>query len=72
MFANTPRGAKTSAINYSVIETAKENGLNPLSYLTYLFEQLPNIDPSNKEALDRLLPWSATLPLTCRVFKKDA
>jgi transposase len=26
MFANTPRGAKTSAITYSVIETAKETG----------------------------------------------
>jgi transposase len=34
LFANTPRGAKASAIIYSVIETAKENQLNPFKYLT--------------------------------------
>jgi len=69
LFANTPRGAKASAIIYSVIETAKENGLNPFKYLTYLFEQLPQLaDPKDSEALDKLLPWSPSLPLTCRMF----
>jgi len=68
LFANTPRGAKASAIIYSVIETAKENQLNPFKYLMYLFEQLPQLpDPKNLEVLDSLLPWSASLPLTCRV-----
>lgn len=70
LFANTPRRAKASAIIYSVIETAKENGLNPFKYLMYLFEQLPQLsDPKDTEALDKLLPWSTSLPLTCRVFK---
>jgi transposase len=70
LFANTPRGAKASSIIYSVIETAKENGLNPFKYLIYLFEQLPQLpDPNNPETLDKLLPWSVSLPLTCRVFK---
>lgn len=70
LFANTPRGAKASAAIYSVIETAKENGLNPFKYLMYLFEQLPQLtDPGDTDALDRLMPWSASLPLTCRVFK---
>lgn len=56
MFANTPRGAKASSIIYSVIETAKENGLNPFKYLMYLFEQLPQLpDPKDPEALDDLL-----------------
>jgi transposase len=56
LFANTPRGAKASAIIYSVIETAKENQLNPFKYLMYLFEQLPQLpDPKNLEALDSLL-----------------
>ena len=41
MFANTPRGARASAIIYSIVETAKENGLNPFNYLSYLFEKLP-------------------------------
>ncbi|AFV10867.1 putative IS66-like transposase [Thermacetogenium phaeum DSM 12270] len=67
LFANTPRGARASAIVYSIIETAKENGLNPFHYLTYLFEKLPNLDPQDEEALDRLLPWSETLPPTCRM-----
>ena len=72
LFANTPRGAKASAIIYSLVETAKENGLNPFVYLTYLFEKLPNLgDPHDETELDRLLPWSETLPLICRVFKKQ-
>jgi transposase len=70
LFANTPRGAKASSIIYSVIETAKENGLNPFKYLMYIFEQMPQLtDPKDPEALDRLLPWSSSIPLTCRVFK---
>ncbi|HDI6354039.1 TPA: transposase, partial [Escherichia coli] len=70
LFANTPRGAKASSIIYSVIETAKENGLNPFKYLMYVFEQLPQLsDPKNPEALDSLLPWSPSLPLTCRMLK---
>ena len=56
LFANTPRGAKASAMIYSMIETAKENGLNPFKYLKYLFEQLPQLpDPKDPEALDQLL-----------------
>lgn len=70
LFANTPRGARSSAIIYSIVETAKENGLNPFSYLCYLFEKLPNLDTKNQNALDELLPWSATLPIICRVYNK--
>lgn len=58
LFANTPRGADASATIYSLVETAKENGINPLAYLTYLFEQLPNINWKDPLALDLLLPWS--------------
>eukprot|EP00697_Spironema_sp_BW2_P013871 gnl/Spiro4/4165_TR2081_c0_g2_i1.p2 gnl/Spiro4/4165_TR2081_c0_g2~~gnl/Spiro4/4165_TR2081_c0_g2_i1.p2 ORF type:complete len:183 (-),score=7.74 gnl/Spiro4/4165_TR2081_c0_g2_i1:1542-2090(-) len=59
LFANTARGAKASATIYSVMETAKENGLN-----LFQFEQLPQLtDLSDPEALDKLLPWSQTLPL---------
>ena len=58
LFANTPRGARASAITYSIVETAKENGLNPLTYIQYLFEQLPNIDSDAPGALEKLLPWS--------------
>jgi len=58
LFANTPRGAKASAILFSIIETAKENGLNPYEYLTYIFKNAPNWDiRSNVNNLERLLPW---------------
>ena len=67
MFANTPRGARASAIIYSIVETAKENGLNPFHYLSYLFEKLPNQDTLDGNALDKLLPWSDSLPISCRV-----
>lgn len=71
LFSNTPQGAKASAIIYSIVETAIANGLNPFYYLRYLFEQLPNIDLTDIDALDRLLPWSTTLPITCIAFKQS-
>jgi hypothetical protein len=37
--------------------------------LTYLLEKLPQLpDLKDEKALDALLPWSPTLPLTYRVF----
>ncbi|HLJ91616.1 MAG TPA: IS66 family transposase [Gemmataceae bacterium] len=72
LFANTPRGARSSATIYSIVETAKENGLNPFVYLTYLFEQLPNIDRKDPEAVDRLLPWSEDVQSRCAVPSKSA
>ena len=71
LFANTPRGAKASATIYSIVETAKENGLNPFAYLQYLFEQLPNIDLNDQCALDELLPWSESLLPKCRKYSED-
>jgi len=72
LFANTPRGARSSAIIYSIVETAKENGLNPFSYLTYLFELLPNINTKDPQALDLLLPWSEAIQQKCRVPAKPS
>jgi len=59
LFANTPRGAKASAVMFSMIETAMENGLNPFDYLVYIFKNAPNWSISdNTENLERLLPWN--------------
>lgn len=65
MFSNTPKGARGSAIIYSIIETAKANNLKPYNYLLYLFEQLPNVDLTDPDVIDSLLPWSDTLPGEC-------
>lgn len=62
LFANTPQGARASAIAYSLVETAKENGLDPYLYLEHLFEWLPNIRTDDRAAMDELLPWSDRLP----------
>jgi len=59
LFCNTPNGADASAIVYSIIETARENGLKPFEYLKYLLEKLPNITTSEVDALG---PWSEEIP----------
>ncbi len=55
LFANTKTGATASATLYSMVETAKINGLEPYKYLTELFEKLPTAD--TPEALATLLPY---------------
>jgi transposase len=57
MFSNTVSGANASAALYSVIETAKANGLTPFNYLMYLLEELPK-QPEN---LEYLMPWNVDL-----------
>ena len=63
LFSNTPAGAKASSVLYSIMETAKENGLHPFRYMEFLLETLPNAKSSDLEAL---LPWNASLPDRCR------
>lgn len=70
MFHNTANGASSSALVYSISETAKLNNLRPYYYFKYILTELPklcdekgNIDPAK---LDYLMPWSATLPEECR------
>lgn len=70
LFSNTPRGATASAITYSIVETAKENGLNPFAYLQYLFEQLPNVNTHDRDVMAALMPWSKTLPEQVRHPKR--
>jgi Transposase and inactivated derivatives len=62
LFSNTPAGAKASSVMYSILETAKENGLHPHRYLEFLLDSLPNATTAD---LDALLPWSDTLPELC-------
>jgi transposase len=71
LFTNTPRGAKSSAIIYSIIETAKENNLKPYNYFMYLLEQLPNIDTNDQVLIEDIMPWSDRLPEGIRMPAKD-
>jgi transposase len=56
LFSYTLRGARASATVYSLIETAKANGLEPKRYLTELFERYPLA--INDEQRSELLPWN--------------
>jgi transposase len=58
LFSATPRGAHASAAIYSLIETAKANGLEPYAYLREVFTKLPRI--SSDEELQALLPWNVS------------
>ena len=60
LFADTPGGARASAIYYSLIETAKANGLEPYAYLREVLTRLPHAD--TVEGLEALLPWNIQLP----------
>jgi hypothetical protein len=70
LFSNTPSGADASAIAYSVVETAKENGLKPFEYLTYVLKALPNSNIADVAVVDALMPWSPSIPADCRVVQK--
>lgn len=57
LFSVTPQGAQASAVLYSIVQSAKANGLEPYRYLRELFEQLPAIAPEDTDAIEAMLPW---------------
>ncbi|HEH9402294.1 TPA: IS66 family transposase [Aeromonas sobria] len=59
LFADSSQGAKASATCYSLIETAKANGLEPSAYINYVLERIGSSDTLEK--LEALLPWNTTL-----------
>ena len=64
---DTIAGAKSSAIIYSIAETAKANNLKPYDYFEYLLTEIPkHLDDTGRSFLDDLLPWSPGLPANCR------
>lgn len=69
---DTVAGAKSSAIIYSIAETAKANNLKPYDYFEYLLTEIPgHLDDTDRTFLDDLLPWSPNLPANCRKPGKD-
>ena len=64
---DTINGAKTSAVIYSIAETAKANNLKPYEYFEYLLTEIPkHMDETDRSFLDDLLPWSPSLPENIR------
>ena len=78
MFCDTEHGAKTSALFYSIAETAKANNLKPYEYIRHILTEMAaaRIDRSTldeniiQKLLPKLMPWSKDLPDICRMTKK--
>ncbi|MDR6918993.1 transposase [Pseudomonas sp. 3296] len=56
LFSDTPKGATASAQIYSLVETAKANGLEPYTWLRHVLERLPQAE--SVEDVEALLPWN--------------
>lgn len=64
---DTIHGAKSSAIIYSIVETAKANNLKPFDYVQHLLEEIPkHMNDKDYSFLEDLLPWSEKLPAEIR------
>ena len=59
LFANTPGGAQASSVIYSLIETAKENGLDPYRYLLWVLRNAPGLSETDEAWAEKLLPANA-------------
>jgi transposase len=56
MFSDSVHGVKASANLYSLVESAKANGLEPYQYLRRVFTALPQAE--TVEDIEALLPWT--------------
>lgn len=60
LFSDTPAGAHASAVIYSLVQTAKANGLEPYTWLRRVLRDLPAAQ--SVEAVEALLPWNLRIP----------
>ena len=69
LFSTSINGASASAISYSIVLTARENGLDPYDYLVCLLKGLPNSNVKDQDVLDSFLPWSESIQASCKLKK---
>ena len=84
LFCDTPKGADASAVVYSLVESAKANGIEPFAYLQHVLVQLPYFgkSPSHQlpyfgkspshEDLEALMPWAPDIQQEHRIPNSDA
>ena len=71
MFSDTPNGARASANIYSIVETAKANGLDVFKYLELILTVLPNKKfISNRDIYNEILPWNDKVKKICALTKE--
>ena len=67
LFAGSPKGAAASAGIYTLVETAKANGLDAMKYIKYILADMPGSRfLENPEYLDDYLPWDPMVQERCR------
>lgn len=72
LFSDTPKGAKASADIYSIVETAKSNGLDVFKYSELLLAVLPSMAfLTNPDILEELLPWDESVQKICKSNMSD-
>ena len=73
MFSDTPEGATASAVVYSIVSSARANGVVPQKYLAWLLSEMPNTESFDDEVtIDRFMPWSAAVPQECRMAPEES
>ena len=67
LFCDTLSGAKSSAIIYSIVETAKANNLKVYEYINHVLSVLPeHMEDTDYSFINDLLPWSEKIPEECK------
>ena len=73
LFCDTPKGAEASAVVYSLVESAKANGVEPFAYLQHVLVQLPYFGKSpSHEELETLMPWAPDIQQEYKMPNSDA
>ena len=73
LFCDTPKGAEASAIVYSLVESAKANGVEPFAYLQHVLVQLPYLGKTHShEELETLMPWASYIQQNFAMKNSDA
>lgn len=67
LFSGSPKGATASAGIYSLVETAKANGLNPTKYIQFILSDIPgSAFMEYPEYLEDYMPWDPQIQRICR------
>ena len=68
--SDTPKGATASATVYTLVETAKANGLDPYRFLLRLLTELPMYEGSpTPEQIESFMPWNTEIQAACSIQK---
>lgn len=67
LFCSSKSGAEASAGIYSIVTTARANGLDNERYIEWLLTEMPNAGELTDEVVDGFLPWSGKVPQECKL-----